>query len=358
MLPPRRTLWTLRNEWRHLVRINPSTRPWQMPFAAALAGGLPVVVGAAFGRMDYGVLSSLAGMVFLYLPETPLVHRMIWLMSCAFGMVGCFSLGVISHLVPVLMLPFLTFATILVTMLCRFYRVGPPAATFFVMSASVGAFSPTAVLDVPLKVGLFTLGCLLACFVAFFYSVFILRLRPAAPVPAHPPAGFDAVVLEPVVIGAFVGISLALAQILHLVRPYWVPVSCLAVIQGMSLRAVWTRQIHRILGTGIGLGLTWVLLTLPLGDWTICLMVIGLTFLIESLVVRHYGIAVVFITPLTIFLAEAATLGQGSPNEVIIARFLDTVLGSLVGLIGGVCLHNPTFRNRLRTLLQRLSSAS
>ena len=355
MLPPRRTLWTLRNEWRHLVRVNPSDRPWQMPFAAALAGGLPVVVGAIFGRMDYGVLSSLAGMVFLYLPQTPLQHRMVWLMSCAFGMVGCFALGLISHLVPVLMLPFLVFATILVTMLCRFYRVGPPASTFFIMSASVGAYSPTTVLEVPLRVGIFTLGALLACFVAFFYSVAILRLRRPMPVTPPAPAGFDAMVLEPVLIGAFVGISLALAQMLHLVRPYWVPVSCLAVIQGLSLRAVWTRQLHRILGTGAGLGLTWVLLTMPLGNWTICLMVIGLTFLIETLVVRHYGIAVVFITPLTIFLAEAATLGHGSANEVIMARLFDTVLGSMVGLIGGICLHNATIRNRLRPLLRRLS---
>ena len=31
---------------------------------------------------------------------------------------------------------------------------------------------------------------------------------------------------------------------------------------------------------------------------------IVLAFLIETLVVRHYGLAVVFITPLTIFLAE------------------------------------------------------
>lgn len=33
---------------------------------------------------------------------------------------------------------------------------------------------------------------------------------------------------DAVVIGAFVGLSLLLAQMLALQRPYWVPVSCLA----------------------------------------------------------------------------------------------------------------------------------
>jgi hypothetical protein len=357
MMPPRPLLWRLREEWRHFVRINPSDRPWQMPFAAALAAGLPVLVGALFGRLDYGVLSSLAGMVFLYLPETALQHRMVWLMSCGFGMIGCFALGVISHFVPILLVPFLTFATIAVGMLCRFYRVGPPGPTFFIMSAAVGAYSPTLVLEVPLKVGLFAMGALLASLVALIYSLVILRVR--LPKPSPTPSGdFESVVMEPILMGLFVGLSLALAQILQLERPYWVPVSCLAVIQGVSLRAVWTRQLHRILGTVAGLGVTWLMLSLPFDRWMVAAVLTLLTFVVETLVVRHYGIAVVFITPLTIFLAEAAILGQGAPSgaptDVIMARLLDTLLGCLVGFGGGALLHNAALRRNLRPVLERL----
>src|SRR5690606_26561981 len=103
-------------------------------------------------------------------------------------------------------------------------------------------------------------------------------------------------------IGIFVGISLMLAQFLQLERPYWVPVSCLAVIQGASLRAAWNRQVHRIAGTSVGLLVAWGLLALPLDKWSIALVVTALAFIIEVMVVRHYGIAAVFITPLTIFL--------------------------------------------------------
>ena len=79
----------LRTEWQHLTTINRSDRLWQMPFAAALATGLPLLVGAGFDRLDYGLISSLGGLVFLYTPNTPLYHRMVSLMACAFAMTAC-----------------------------------------------------------------------------------------------------------------------------------------------------------------------------------------------------------------------------------------------------------------------------
>ena len=47
----------IRAEWRHLIAITPSDRRWQMPFAGALASALPLVVGAFFGHLGYGLIS-------------------------------------------------------------------------------------------------------------------------------------------------------------------------------------------------------------------------------------------------------------------------------------------------------------
>ncbi|CAA7611979.1 conserved membrane hypothetical protein [Candidatus Terasakiella magnetica] len=347
----------MRTELLHLTTVTTSDRRWQMPLAAALASGLPLLVGAYFDRVDYGLVSSLGGIVFLYLPNTPLYHRMVSLMACAFGMVACYALGVMSHFFPPGMMLVLTFIAILVTMVSRFYQLGPPGSLFFIMAAAIGAYSPIGVLEVPLYVGLLTMGSLLAGLIALFYSLYILRLQAPQPVAPLPPPSFDFVMFDAVVIGVFVGISLALAQVLQLHRPYWVPVSCLAVIQGVSLRAVWNRQVHRVAGTGIGLLLSWGLLMLPLDKWTVALMMTTLSFIIEIMVVRHYGIAVAFITPLTIFLAEAASLGHGSPTILIQARLWDTVLGCVVGLIGGVCLHSPRFRDLVGRQIRRLIPA-
>ena len=347
----------LRKEVLHMATINASSRRWEMPFCAALATGLPLLVGAYFDHLDYGLVSSLGGLVFMYSPNTPLAHRMVSLMASAFGMSACYALGLMSHFLPLLLVPLLTFMAVLVSMVCRIYVVGPPGSLFFILAAAIGAYSPIDVMQVPLFVGLLTMGCLLACLIAFFYSAYILRLQAPQPVTPLPPATFDFVVFDSFVIGACVGISLGLAQVLHLERAYWVPVSCLAVIQGASLRAVWNRKVHRIAGTSIGLLLTWGLMALPLDKWSVSLLMMVLLFVIEILVVRHYGLATIFITPLTIFLAEATQLGHGSPTAMLQARLLDTVLGSAVGLMGGVCLNSLRFRSLLGRPIRRLFPA-
>ena len=344
----------LRAEYASLTTVNASDRGWQLPLAAALATGLPLLVGAWFGHLGYGLVSSLGGLVFLYTPNTPMSHRMVSLLASAFGLTSCYALGVLSQIYPPLTVLALAVIATLVTMVCRFYRVGPPGSLFFAMAAAIGAYSPVELLEFPLFVGLLALGCLLACAIAFFYSLMMLRRRAAEPVAPLPPASFDFVVFDSVVIGACVGLSLAIAQLLQLPRPYWVPVSCLAVIQGASFRAVWNRQVQRILGTAVGLLVCWGLLALPLDAWRISLVMMALVFIIESLVVRHYGVAAIFITPLTILLAEASSLGSGASSGIIMARLLDTVLGCLVGVFGGICLHTPRFRAVLGGWMRRL----
>ena len=57
----------LHEELRLLLTVNRSDRMWQMPFAAALAMGLPLLIGAYFDHLNYGLVSSLdfAGKVLL-----------------------------------------------------------------------------------------------------------------------------------------------------------------------------------------------------------------------------------------------------------------------------------------------------
>lgn len=341
-------------ELRVLATINPSDRPWQMPFAAALASGLPLLIGAYFEHMAYGLVATLGGLVFLYLPPTPMHHRMAVVMAASFAMTACYALGLFSQLSPMLPIPMLVCIAILATMICRFYMIGPPGSLFFVMTAAIGAYTPSSFDVLPTRVGLLALGCLLACLIAFCYSLYVLRRHPPQRIPRLRRASFDFVVLDSVVIGVFVGIALALAQALQLEKAYWVPVSCLAVIQGVTLRAVWNRQLHRIVGTCIGLLLSWGLLHLPLNYWTLCLIMMVLSFIIETAVVRHYAFAAIFITPLTILLAEAATLEHGMQSALVLARFYDTLLGCAVGLAGAVCLHSPYFRAAMNRALRML----
>lgn len=344
----------LLDEWRQFARLNRSDRPWEMPVAAALAIGLPIFFGAAQGELGLGLAASLGGLVFLHLPATPLAHRMAWLMACAFGMTGSHALGMLGHLVPTLVLPLLMLITILVTMVCRFYAAPPPGGLFFVMAAAIGAYSPVHGRDALVQVGAVAVGGVLAVAIAFLYSLHILSRRgPPAPNPLPQP-DFDVVVVESVVIGGFVGLSLLAAHALQLERPYWVPVSCLAVIQGASLRAAWSKQVQRSLGTAFGLLLFLGIAQLPLGPWGIAGMVTALALVVEVLVVRHYGLATVFITPMAILLAEAAQGAAMNPQTLMQARLVDSVLGAVIGVIGAAFLHSPHIRYTLSGALRRL----
>jgi hypothetical protein len=244
--------------------------------------------------------------------------------------------------------------TTLAMMVCRFYAVGPPAALFFVMAAAISAYTPVTGMAAFAGIGLLALGSVLAVAIAFPYSLWTMRSAPPLPDAPPPPPDFDHVVTESVLIGGFVALSLLVAHIGGLPRPYWVPVSCLAVIQGASLRAVWVRQVHRVAGTALGLGLFGTLAQTPLTPWHIALIVTGLSFIVETLVVRHYGAAVVFITPLAVLLAEAAQLPGSHIGELLRARLLDTVLGSVIGLAGGAALHLPGPRAALGRGLRRV----
>ena len=347
----------LHAEWQHLVHVQPTRRRWPMPVAAALASGLPLLVGAALGDIQAGLAGSLGGLVFLYLPETPMHHRMVTLMACGFAMTACYAIGLGVHALDVaaVPVPLLALVALLVTMAIRYYRLPPPGPLFFVMAAAIGAYAPVPVERLSAQVGVLFLGVLLAAVVAFVYSLAVLSRSPPAPVPERPQPTFDFVVVDAVMIAAAVGASLLLAELLGLPRPYWVPVSCMAVLQGITLRAVWNRQVQRIAGTAVGMLVAGALLSLPLGPWHIAFAVMILSFLVESLVVRHYGLAAVFITPLTILLADAAILGANAPVDVLIrARFVDTALGCVVGLFGGVCLHSLRIRGVVRRALRAL----
>lgn len=347
----------LHGQWRSLATVQAARRPWPMPIAAALASGLPLLAGVAAGDIAAGLAGSLGGLVFLYLPETAMHHRMVTLMACGFAMAASHALGLGVHMLelPGLRPLLMALVALVVTMAVRYYRLPPPAQLFFVMAAAIGAYTPVAPALIPARVGSLFLGALAATLIAFVYSLAMLARRAPAPVAPRPAADFDFVVVDAVVIAAAVGLSLLVADLLQLPRPYWVAVSCLAVVQGVSLRAMWDRQLHRIAGTVLGLALTGLLLALPLDAWGIAFAVMGLTWIVEALVVRHYGLAAVFITPLTILLAEAATLSHDTSVAALLrARLADTVLGCFVGLVAGVVLHSPAMRRVVARPLRAL----
>lgn len=346
-------MW-LKKQFLLLIALNKTDRVWELPFGAAISTGVPLLFGAYFDKMQYSMVVGLGALVFLYTTHTPIYHRMIVLMASSFGMIISFMLGAISHFNATLIGLVLGMIASLGAAICRYYQLNAPGNFFFIMVATLGAYMPFEIEKLPLYTGFVAIGSMFACVIAFIYSLVTLKKVQIKPIIAHEYKGFSEVITDPFIIGAFVGTSVFCADILGLDKPYWVPISCLAVMQGMTLLGTWTRHLHRVVGTFIGLGVTWMFFKLDLNNYELALIMLSLNFIIEYFIVRNYAIAAIFITPLTIFLAETSGVLVDNENSLIIARLVDIVLGSFIGVVGGLCLHNQNFRLFIEKILKNI----
>lgn len=345
--------YVIRREIRALFQLKQTERLWHIPVLASLCVGVPLLIGLYFNRLDYGLLSCSAGLVILYLPSTSVANRMVTLVNCSFGLMVSLAVGIGFSFNPVLSSVVLGLLTFAVHWITRYFQMKPPGSFFFIMLASIASCMPFDLMTIPTRVGLIGMGTMLACVLAFFYSILIIKKYPPKPiVPGKKESRYSSIV-EAAIIGIFIGGSLLTGKLLQLENPYWVPISCAAVMQGVSLRHIWQRSFERITGTFIGLFLAWFLLSLHMTALSVCISVLLLQFIVEMLVVRHYGLAVIFITPLTLFLAEAGKAMNVNPGLLISARFLDIALGSVIGAIGGWFVHHEHLRNKAERQIRK-----
>lgn len=327
---------------------------------ATLAVGLPVLLGAWLDQFSSAVITSMGGLVILYMQQTGFSHRITSLLVCSFGFAWSFALGAFTSFNPFLSAFTLAFTVFLVTAACRFYTVPPPGSFFFILVACISRTLPFDLGLAAERTGILMFGSMGACLLALFYSIAQTLRRGYQPVTHsnQQDPRIVAIVLESAVISLFVGGGYLLALLIQLDNPYWVPVSTAAIMQGATFRAVWHRNVHRILGTIVGMGLAWLIFSRSPNVWVLACLVSLLSFIIEALVTRNYGLAVIFITPMTVILADFAA-ASADIERLMQARLIDILLGSCIGYIGGWVIHqNKLFWRLEQSLMQRFSHSN
>ncbi len=343
----------LKEDLKSLVQFKKTERHWHIPVLAALCVGVPLLIGYFWGHVPDGILASISGMVILYIPFTPIANRMGTLMICSFGFIVSFIIGLFFSFNPIVASVVLGFYSFVIYWITKYFNLKPPGYFFFVLIISIAICMPFDPDNIPKKVGLITMGTVSTCMLAFIYSLLTLKKYSAQPEVIIVSKNSYAHFTEASIVGSFVGFSLLVSHFLKLDNPYWVPVSCAAVMQGVTSKHIWQRSIHRILGTFIGIGLAWLLLGTHMSALVMCISIVILQFVVEMLVTRHYGLAVVFITALTIFLAEGGHSIGGKPDIPIYARFLDITIGSSIGAVGGWFLYHQKLHRNVHKHLRR-----
>ncbi|MGW0043672.1 FUSC family protein [Rhodococcus sp. NPDC003348] len=123
----------------------------------------------------------------------------------------------------------------------------------------------------------------------------------------------------------------AIAVVLGVGRPDWAVITAAMILHQGPDRILGTyRAAHRFVGTVLGLGLLAGLSLFDLRGAAL-VVVLALTMAgIEAFLVRNYGLAMVFITPLAMILGVLGT--PGDLGLVSRDRFLETVVGVVVAL--------------------------
>ena len=332
------------------LKPNPPSRHWHFFVLGGVCVGLPVLIGSFVGGFSQSILAAMGAIVILYLPADRLSKRMVTLSVCSFGFLACFALGMLSALYPWLTVMMLAFTTFLAVTVCRYFSIPQPAGFFFVLISCVASHIPYEPAKLFENIGLVAAGGLLSCVVALFYS-FIFPAKPATEVQRQPPDVVN-ITLAAAVISVCVSGSLALGMLLGLDNPYWVPISCMAILQGINFKQIWHRKLHRITGTLLGLGVVWLIFSFNPSHLQLAIILMLLQGTIEFLVARNYALAVMFITPLTVIFAEANSTTL-APIGLVAIRFVDICLGSFIGFVGGWLLHRSRWVAGLEDRLKK-----
>lgn len=139
---------------------------------------------------------------------------------------------------------------------------------------------------------------------------------------------------------AFVG-----SLLLHLPRPFWTTATTLVVMKPDS-RATVQRTVQRIVGTLMG-----VLVVEGIITWTDApLLLIGWILLVAPLIpigiARNYTLCCVAITVLVMVLIDLLTLQQGGDRALLPVRFVATLVGSLLTVMGTAITYPNLWRGQ------------
>lgn len=322
--------------------IKQHARPWHLPVMTGLCAMIPALVGSFYDAFSLGIIGCLGTMVFIYMPQAGLLKRLFTLLMVAIGFQICYFLSATTSDTVLGATLILFLVTAVMTLVVRVLNVALPGRFFFVLVATTATIHAPSMPPVDERMLILGFGSLTSMVGMLIYHLLVPVKQGASqakrPPNQSPDDPWSATLADALCSALFVALTFYLASELELLKPYWATIACAAILQGNSLRHMWQRQAQRIVGTALGLGLAWILFSLQPSTLLLAITIGLLNFAIQSLVVRNYALALVFITPMTLIYSEAASL-QIELSTLMQARFTETVLGSLMGFAGGWLLH-------------------
>ena len=312
-------------------------KPKESPFRLIGAGLCMISVlftGYLSHQLAISSFGSLGIFTFLYYQRLPLKQSMLRLSIIGSFLTIANFLGMLSTHAAWTAPIVVAVVGFLGRFFFRLYGIAKPGPFFIVMVTAMGVSTKIPLAKIPVMSGYFFIGVLFSLLFAF-----ILYFLEKTPLPEIDPVKTlnsrinddPAVVIDSLLYSGILFFAVYLSMGLQLKNPYWLVVSCAAILQGDNLRAMAHRNVQRIFGTIIGLAIAAFLLNLPLSIFENLLIITALFVTVEYFVKRNYAIAQFFSTPMSLMLSMLVK--QQYLYTLIQFRFLGIVIGSLLGLL-------------------------
>ncbi len=321
-------------EWLKVGRISPTW--YRRALAVLVTNGAVLYTLYGIGRMDLAFYALTGSMLVLYGHEFALGPRVRTMSGLALGQAASLVLVCLvaaAHPgVPLLVLVGSVLAAAQ-KLGCEKYRVGPPRHVVLAFLDLGVLFAPgVPVGQLPERWLTFALCAVAACAVVITPALYHSRGGRRAWSPRDPPVEADPELLRPA-LRCLVGVAVSgyTAELLGVGRPYWAMVTAAAVFVGTRVQHG-QRAMQRTVGTLLGLAV-FAILDQPAKDSDLVLvtlvLICGVT--IEVFITANYWLGTVWVTPMALLITSLP--GNATANTLIGERLVDTLVGSLIGIV-------------------------
>lgn len=326
--------------FRRFLRLGPS-RADHLPALRITAGlAVPLACLLLAGRIDWALYAGFGAFTGIYSRGEPTRLRAQRQALMGVVLTLCVTVGAliasVGERVPAAVEVWLALVVTaivagVVAVLVRVRGIRPAGSLFAVFAVFAVAAVASAPPAAPVAVAALVAGSVSAlCVVLGILGQWLGEAHHGQDPPAPPPVPWRARWADA---GLYAGVALAagsLAALAGISHPYWAQI---AAIVPLSVTGTWARVergIHRVVGTCAGVVVTAFLLSFPSQPWQLVVWVVLMQFLTELFVLRHYSLALLFITPLALLMVQ---LGHPQPvGPLLQARVVETAVGVTVGL--------------------------
>lgn len=216
-------------------------------------------------------------------------------------------------------------------------RTGIPGPLIFVFAASASMSTAPDLSGIAERLVATTLAWIVTLVICLVSEPIRLKLGADRMVPAEtvPPLKLRIHATLRVTLAA--GLAAFIAWGFGANYPGWAALGAMAVLQATQLNAAMNRAAQRALGTLIGSGLIWLILSTQPSPLVVIGILALVAIIIETVIAVNYAVAQVFVTPLSLLMTYLGSQ-QSAGIAMVPERVTDTLIGTAIGMAIAIIL--------------------